>query len=132
LTGQTTTIDRQPDAVFIALGGNDLNLSSTTTTITNLIANITTIAGFWPNSDIFLIVEPQKNDTLITAAIWEQYAAALWTLADTLNCALFDFRDRIGSFAIANGNGQYGDGAAHMISGVSVDWGRTMANGLVA
>lgn len=121
-TAQTINIDNDPDCIHISLGGNDKPVSSTPiATITNAL---TTIRNFWPNSDCILYVEEQQNPSLITNANWEAYAAALYSLADTLDVPLIDIRHRIGNYTTASGNGLYGDNQAHLTPAAYSDWGR--------
>lgn len=126
-SGQILIIGREPDGVFISLGGNDLPAASNAT----VTAAYTTIRGIWPSSDAVYFAEYQKNDALITAAAWESFVAALWTLADSADLPLFDWRARLGNYATALANGRMGDNAAHLLVGAYIGAGRRVATALM-
>jgi hypothetical protein len=127
-TAQTITVGRPPDCVLISLGANDHPVI--TTAIATITAAITTIRGFWPNSDAVLVLEEQQETSLQPQANWESYGLALYQLADTLDVPLFDQYHRIGSYTQGVANGVYGDALAHLTSAAYVDWGVAMAAGL--
>jgi hypothetical protein len=125
-SGQILIIGHEPDAVIISLGGNDLP-AATNSTVT---AAFTTLKGLFTSSDVIYVAEHQKNDTLIPAATWESFVAALWAQADTDDVPLFDWRARVGNYTSALGNGLMGDNAAHMLVGAYDIWGSAIALGL--
>jgi hypothetical protein len=105
-----------PDCVWLALGVNDLVLGES---VAGTVAALTTIAGYFPNSDV--ILTGQYQPTGITLAAWKVYIAALYTLADTLDVPLLDMFDRSGGYDIAYAHGLMGDGTHPDVS-AHRDW----------
>lgn len=124
-SAQTATIGRDPDCVHIALGANDITaLSATDSTIT---AAITSIRNQYPNSDCILHLPHEVSTTLVSSARYLTYQAALYALADTLDIPLYDWRDRVGSYASGLANGSYGDNQAHITPATEADLGSQLA-----
>lgn len=93
-----------PDVLLLSLGVNDLTGGTAPATV---VAALTTVRGYWPNAEVYLVGQYQRQS--VTAADWEAYLAALYTLADTLDCPLLDMYYRSGGYAVANANGLMGD-----------------------
>lgn len=123
-TGYTVAIGRDPSCVFIALGWNDLSNSRT---IAQIKSDITTIRGWYPNSDCVLLNMQQGSYTLLTQAQQESISTAKYELADTLDVPLIDWAYRLGLFTTAYNNNNYGDGGVHLVPSVQAMCGAFMA-----
>lgn len=120
-SAQTVQIGRDPDCVHIALGANDIAALGASDAA--IIAAITTIRGHFTSSDCILHLPHEMSTTLISAARAAAYQASMYKLADTLDVPLYDWRDRIGSFAAGQANGSYGDNLAHLTPATEADLG---------
>jgi hypothetical protein len=127
-TGATVQIGADPDAVHIALGYNDLTSGQTGAAT---VAAITTIAGMFPYSDIVLHVYAQPTTGFIAAATFDAYVSLLYDLADTLNCVLFDHRDRQGTHTDLVNTRTTGDNLVHQNSASYQALGRAIALALL-
>ena len=98
--GQTVaSLIPDPDVVHIALGFQDLYSGGKT--VAQITANLTTIRNKWPNADVILYASYEYSG----ATSWDDYAAALYPLADTLDCPLVNVYQRSGGYTTANTNG---------------------------
>lgn len=112
-----------PDLVLISLGANDINAGDTPA---NVIAALTTIKGWYPNSDYMFLLWPGIPATPI--ANWEAFCAALYTFADTVDVPILDLRDRYGTSAEYVSMGLAGADGIHPIEGAQREWGRVLAS----
>jgi hypothetical protein len=117
----------QITAIHIAIGGNDLHSGFA---VANIIAAITAMRGYFPNADVILYAEPAANQDNI--AVWTPFYAALYALADTLDCPLFDLQDRLGDYATRVTDGLTGDTIAHLNRSGYAEWGKAIAMQAVA
>jgi len=120
----TVQIGRDPSCVFIALGWNDL---SNGRTISQIKSDITTIRGWYPNSDCVLLNMQQGSYTLLTQAQQESISTAKYQLADALDVPMIDWAYRLGLFSTAYNNNIYGDGGVHLVPSVQAACGSFMA-----
>jgi hypothetical protein len=98
--GQTVaSLIPAPDVVHIALGFQDLYSGGKT--VAQITANLTTIRNKWPDADAVLYASYEYSG----ATSWDDYAAALYPLADTLDCPLVNVYQRSGGYTTANTNG---------------------------
>lgn len=103
--------------VHVELAGNDLQAG---TSVSAIVAALTTLVGniraAFTAADIFLHLIPQANQLPVPTnqALWNSYWAAMYQLADTLDCALFDWQDMLGGYAKEVTNGLTGDTVAHL------------------
>jgi len=112
-----------PDVVHISLGVNDLNAGGRT--VSQVIADLTTIRNVWPNADAILYGQYQPSG--VATSTWAQYIQALYALAATLNCPLVDLYQRSGGYTNANTNGMMGD-TTHPNAAGQADWGLLVTN----
>jgi hypothetical protein len=112
-TTQTVTINRDPHVVHLAIGGNDM-IQLGITSLAATTAAITTLRNLYPNSDAILHLFHNITTTLVSQADQDSFAAAFYQLADTLDIPLFDWRDRVGTYAQAQANGIMGDYQVHL------------------
>jgi hypothetical protein len=98
--GMYTQWGGTPDVVLCDLGANDISVGNSAA---NVIAGLTTIRGWFPNSDFVLVGEWQIPGTNMTN--WDAFCADRYTLADTLDVPLIDIRARTGDAATALANG---------------------------
>jgi hypothetical protein len=125
LSSQSISIGREPACVHIALGLNDMGtLAASDATIT---AAITTIRNRYPNSDCILHLTHEFAPSYVTAARQLTFQKAMYALADTLDVPLYDWRDRVGTFANGAANGVYGDSAVHLTPATEADLGAQIA-----
>jgi lysophospholipase L1-like esterase len=111
-----------PDAVWIALGVNDITAGGRTND--QIATDITTIRNHWPNSDAVIVAQYQPSAA--SDATWQAYVARLYDLADTLDVPLLDLYDSSGGYTIANANGMMGD-TVHPSAPAQRSWGRRAA-----
>lgn len=126
-SGVTADIGQVPDCLHIELGGNDL---SNAISAANIVAAITTIRGFLPNTDVVLHAIPQPANSLIANATYDAYVSALYDLADTLDVPLIDLRARYGLNSDMVTNQLMGDSATHARPALYADWGTNVAAAL--
>lgn len=103
--------------VHVELAGNDLQASASVSTIvTALTTLVGNIRAAFTAADVFLHLIPQANALPVPTnqALWNSYWAAMYQLADTLDCALFDWQDMLGGYAKEVTNGLTGDTVAHL------------------
>lgn len=110
-TAQTVNVGREPHVVHLAIGGNDM-LNGLT--VANTTAAITTLRNLYPGSDAILHLFHNVSTTLQAQSVQDSFAAAFYQLADTLDIPLFDWRDRVGTYAQAQANGIMGDYQVHL------------------
>lgn len=120
LSNQSVYIGRDPTCVHIALGGNDLQFAQTDSAITTAIA---TIRARFPNSDVILHLPQEFSPTVITSQRAAEFQTALYAYATTADLPVYDWRDRVGTFAIGQVAGAYGDNLAHITSATSSSLG---------
>lgn len=124
-SAQTVVIGRDPDCVHIALGANDMaGLAASDATI---VAAITTIRNRYPNSDCILHLQHEVSTTLVSTVRYGTFQKAMYKLADDLDVSLYDWRDRVGTFAAGQANGSYGDNVAHINPATESDLGSQLA-----
>jgi lysophospholipase L1-like esterase len=125
---QTAYIDRDPSAVHICLGGNDLQNGRTGAQIAG---DLTTLVGRiraqWPQTDVILHLENELAPANASAAAELDMQQNMYALADTLNVPLYDWRDRAGNYATAMSNGIYADAVAHMTPAMYTNLGCCLA-----
>jgi hypothetical protein len=98
--GQTVaSLIPDPDVVHIALGFQDLYSGGKT--VAQITENLTTIRNKWPDADVVLHAGYEYSG----ATSWDDYAAALYPLADSLDCPLVNVYQRSGGYTTANANG---------------------------
>jgi hypothetical protein len=124
VTTQTVQIGADPSMVHIALGQNDLSGGASIPTTTTAITNI---AAKFPNSDVALHVLAQPATSSIPAATYDAYVSALYDLADTLGCWLFDHRDREGVHTDVEAMHLSGDNLVHQNSAAYAAIGAAVA-----
>jgi hypothetical protein len=124
LSGQTVRIGREPSCIHIALGVNDMIAASSMATLT---AAITTIRNRYPNSDCILHLEPEMAYSFVAQATQQAYWQAMYDLADTLDVPLYDWRDRVGTYAQGQANGVYGDVNVHLTGATQASLGASLA-----
>ena len=123
--GTAAIYQTPPKVAHIELGANDLLQGKTVAATTAAIQTIVTTLGTnFGGVDPILYAVSQPSG--IAQATWESYVAALYQLADTLDCPLVDMHDRFGGYTAANANGLMGD-ATHMVAAGYADWGRNAA-----
>lgn len=111
-----------PDAVWIALGVNDITGGARTND--QIAADLTTLRNHWPNSDAVIVAQYQPQAA--ADATWQAFVARLYDLADTLDVPLLDLYDSSGGYTIANANGLMGD-LVHPSAPAQRNWGRRAA-----
>jgi lysophospholipase L1-like esterase len=100
-TGSNLRSNTTPDAVYCALGVNDIvGEIATAVSVSNLMA----IRNMFPNSDFFLIVQYPPS----TSPNWAAFVSASYTLASFLDVPLLDLTDQSGGYA--NISSKYADG----------------------
>lgn len=124
ITGQTVRIGREPSCIHIALGVNDMLGGASMATLT---AAITTIRNRYPNSDCILHLEPEMAYSFVPQATQQAYWQAMYTLADTLDLPLYDWRDRVGTYAQGQASGVYGDQNVHLTGATQSSLGASLA-----
>jgi len=98
--GQTVaSLIPDPDVVHIALGFQDLYSGGKT--VSAITGYLTTIRNKWPDADVVLYASYEYSG----ATSWDDYADALYALADTLDCPLVNVYQRSGGYSTANTNG---------------------------
>lgn len=125
---QLSTTYPYPDAVFIALGANDL--ANSTGTNAQIYTSISNIAARYPNSDIILVADTPLNNTVVLDTAWQAFVSGLYGLADTLGVPLIDLRARFGTSADIWNNGYAGDGTGHLNAKGAAAVGRNMATAI--
>jgi hypothetical protein len=110
--------------VHIALGGNDMTAGNTDAQISTAT---TTVRNVWPNSDCMLHLDDEFNPAIVSSARELTFQTARYALSDTLDVSLYDWRDRIGTYANGSANGVYGDNAAHLTSASYASLGSSLA-----
>lgn len=128
-SGLSATIGLNPDCVHIALGVNDLAGGASVATTKAAIA---TIRNKFPDSDAILHIYGQPATSLVAAATFDAYVAALYDLADSLDVPLIDLRGRFGTNAQQAAQGLLGDSVVHMASAAYAEWGRAVGKVLVS
>jgi lysophospholipase L1-like esterase len=123
LCGSVAAAGITPDAVFVGLGGNDVQNASYSQAGT--LAAIAGLRAQFSTSDFILIGETELSTHEAAGAA---LVAAEYTLADTLDVPLVDMLDRFGDYATMNGHGLIGGDGAHPTAVAQADWGRNMAN----
>lgn len=119
-----------PDVLILALGNNDPLIGGFSTDLT--IAALTTIRNRYPNAEVLLVLTQMSNQTVIPQATYEANASAIYTLSDTLNCPLLDFRSRLGDYDTMAANGLTVDGVGHLVPAANTDIGRAVGQLLAA
>jgi hypothetical protein len=123
-TAQSVNIGRPPSCVHGALGMNDIAVNSATdSTITTAL---TAIRTKYSTSDFMLHLESEFAPSFITSARCATFQAAMYGLADTLDVPLYDWRDRVGSYAAGSASGCYGD-TVHLTSATQASLGSALA-----
>jgi lysophospholipase L1-like esterase len=112
-----------PDLVVVSLGANDVNANDTPA---NIIAALTTIKGWYPNSDYLFMLWP--GISTMAAGAWDAFCAALYSFADTQDIPIMDFRDRSGTVTEALALGLIGADNIHPTEGTQREWGRIIAS----
>ena len=110
------------DLVLISLQGNDAFVG---TSAANSMTAMQAIRTRRSAGDLVLMQAWEVTGT--NAALWDQYYAAKYGLADTLNCAFFDWRDRHGNQAAAQAAGILAADNIHPSTGTTQEWGRNIA-----
>lgn len=124
-SSQSFNIGRDPACVHIGLGLNDLiSLGASDATI---MAAITAIRNRFSNSDCILHLTNEPATTSVSTARMWTFQQELFKLADTLDVPLYDWRDRVGTFANGQANGVYGDNAVHITAATSASLGAALA-----
>jgi hypothetical protein len=123
-TGQTVNIGRPPACIHIELGLNDLSGGRTTSQV---VTDITSLRNHWPNSDCILHLVHEMNYSFISQAVQQDFWVKMYQLADTLDVPLYDWRDRVGSYANGISNGVYGDVNVHLTGATYADIGASLA-----
>lgn len=124
LTSQTVKIGRDPDCVHIELGANDLNNGVTLSTITSAIQ---TIRNRYPNSDCLLHLPVEFSTAFVSSANEQAFETAIMQMADSLDVAIIDWRDQVGSYATGIAYGWYGDQNAHQQASTYMMIGASMS-----
>lgn len=124
-SSQSVNIGRDPALVHAPLGLNDIfvNGASDATIGTAL----TTIRNRYPSSDFLLHLENEYAPAYVTGPRLATFQAAMYALADTLDVPLYDWRDRVGTYANGAANGVYGDNIAHITSATQANIGAALA-----
>lgn len=86
-----------PDCVFIECGVNDLTSGDSISALTTALTNVRNI---YPGSDFVMFIGPDPANAT-AHPVWPDWAAALFTLADTLDCPLIDLYARAGGNTIS-------------------------------
>ena len=118
----TTSAITAPDVLHLALGandmGNDVAVAATTAALSN-------IRGLYPDADCILYLQPQYP-----GKSWDAYAAAMYALADTLDCPLVDLSGRFGDAATMLAGGLIGADDLHLNALAEKDWGNLAFDGV--
>lgn len=130
-SGKTLGLSRDPSCLHLALGGNDM-IALGAAGISAMVTALTNIRNRYPKSDCILHLENEPSDgshgtTLVTSADELLFQKAMYTLADTLDVPLYDWRDRAGTYTNAYNNGIMNDYQAHMNPGMYADLGSSLA-----
>lgn len=86
-----------PDCVFIECGVNDLTNGDA---ISALVTALTNIRNLYANSDFVMFLGPDPANAT-AHAVWPDWGAALFDLADTLDCPLVDLYARAGDNTVS-------------------------------
>lgn len=128
LSAQTVKIGRGASALHIELGLNDLSNGRTPAQV---VADITTIRNTFPSSangtDCVLHLVGEMSYGTITEAVQRDFWQKMYQLADTLDCPLYDWRDRMGTYTQGQAINSYGDFFAHPTSATTSDIGASLA-----
>lgn len=115
-----------PTVLHVQLGVNDIK--NTTTSAATIAAAIQTLVGYFAGAEVYLHAQLQPNTTLgVTQAEWEEYVAALYALADTLDVPLFDWHHRSGGITTALANGAMSSDGLHPTAAWQYEQGRALA-----
>lgn len=125
MSGQSAYIGRDPSAVHIPLGLNDLYVQNRTDS--QITADLTTIRNRYPNSDAIVHLEHEYAPAYVSSVRLATFQTAMYGLADTLDVPLYDWRDRVGTYANGAANGVYGDNIAHLTSATEANIGAALA-----
>lgn len=120
--GAFTESGYTPDLVLISLGANDVVAGDTPATIRT---HLTTIKGWYPNSDYIFILWPGL--TTMAGGTWDTFCGEMYKFADASDVPLLDFRDRYGNATEAAAMGLIGADSAHPIKGMQREMGRLLA-----
>lgn len=128
MTGQTVRIGRPPSVLHLELGLNDLWNGRT---VAQVIASLKTIRNQFPTSaqgtDVVLHMFGEMAYSYVSQATQEEWWTAMYALADELDCPLYDWRDRMGSYAQGQASNTYGDFFAHPTAATAADIGASLA-----
>ena len=129
-TLKTDTIDLlddtvTPDMVICFLGANDIFQSES---VANTIAGITTIRGWFPNSDFMVLGSWAVSDANLAQS--DLLNGELYKLADTLDVPFLDLRHRYGTKAEAVAAGLTGADGIHQSHGTNILTGQAIADAL--
>lgn len=116
-----------PDFLVICLGANDMAGSDT---VANATAGITTIRNWYPTASVTLLDTVEVSG--VNATLWDDYCAAKYALADTLDCSLLDLRHQWGSRATAATAGLLGTDSQHPSSATNQQIGRMIGTVLAS
>jgi len=114
------TVNGTADGVFIGLLHNDF---ATGVSVATYKTNLSTIVDTYKTagSDVFLTVTPRPNTSIIPTVTWEQYAQAVYEVADSKDVPVIDVAHRFGSYASASAQGlMNGDGVHENPAGNAV------------
>jgi lysophospholipase L1-like esterase len=120
LVGALSAASITPDAVYVALGGDDIQAGYQNAQI---VAALTALRRQFSSSDVIFIGENQFNGY---QAVWGHWLMTLHALADHLDCPLVDLYERYGEYDDAVANELMGDGA-HLNAKAQADTGRAIA-----
>lgn len=125
MSAQSINIGRDPSAVHVALGLNDLYLHARTDS--QITADLTTLRNRYPTSDAIVHLEHEYAPAYVSSVRLATFQTAMYGLADTLDVPLYDWRDRVGTYANGAANGVYGDNIAHLTSATESNIGAALA-----
>lgn len=127
-TARTANIGRDPSAVHVALGGNDLQQGRTGAQIkADAITFVNMIRAQWPMADVFWHLENELPPANASAAAELDMRVNLYGMADDRDLAMLDWFDRVGNYSTGVANGVYQDNVAHMTPGMYTNFGSAFA-----
>lgn len=117
--GAFDTLGVTPDLVVIGLGANDIYVGDSPATA---LAGITAIRNWYPTANVVLTQSAEISGTNQTN--WNAYRDGKYQLAETLDCPLIDWSDRLGPYAEFFAAGVLGPDSIHAIHGQASEFGR--------
>lgn len=115
-----------PDTVLINVGANDIFQGSTpAATMTGL----TTLSNYFNLSDIIHAMSWEVPGT--NAANFNSYISSRYSLADTLDVPMLNFRDVVGSQAIAQAAGELLSDNTHQVAALDYSMGELLARNMM-